>query len=245
MFLGTVTSFAYEISMLFWLPNYLFWWWDVRTVERWMLKDAGDWVYTMVSWTLRGFVCTRWVVRWRGMNVSGVVVGESTSVLGGRRVCGEVVWFVWPACGWRHVTWTWSCDARRFTRRVGGLVEWCLSIFACFGLFEYFDQGSSFRYLYSRVDCECNRPSFLATVFYNASAFNGDLSRWDVATVTDMFGSKSTRLVENDLTWRELMLLWLEGSVGGLGLVVVMWCRDRREVVLKNAWDWVHSHGLL
>jgi hypothetical protein len=33
-------------------------WCDVRTtVERWMLKDAGDGVYTMVYETLRGFVC--------------------------------------------------------------------------------------------------------------------------------------------------------------------------------------------
>jgi hypothetical protein len=52
-----------------------------------VLKDAGDWVYTIVYWTLRDFVCTRWV----GMNVSGVVVGESTSALGDRMVCVEVV----------------------------------------------------------------------------------------------------------------------------------------------------------
>ena len=57
-----------------------------------MLKDAGDRVYTMVYWTLRGFVCASWVVRWRGMNVSWVaVVGESASALGDRRVCVEVV----------------------------------------------------------------------------------------------------------------------------------------------------------
>ncbi len=36
------------------------WWCDVRTVERCMMKDAGDWVYTMVYWTLRGF---EWVFR--------------------------------------------------------------------------------------------------------------------------------------------------------------------------------------
>ncbi len=42
MFLGTVTSFAYGISMLYWLPNYVFDGGDLRTVERWMLKDAGD-----------------------------------------------------------------------------------------------------------------------------------------------------------------------------------------------------------
>jgi surface protein len=45
-----------------------------------------------------------------------------------------------------------------------------------------------------RVDCECNWPSFLATVFADASAFNGDLSQWDVAIVTDMSGSKSIRI---------------------------------------------------
>jgi hypothetical protein len=49
-------------------------------------------VYTMVYWSLRGFVCASWVVRWRGMNVSWVVVvGESASALGDRRVCVEVV----------------------------------------------------------------------------------------------------------------------------------------------------------
>ncbi len=37
--------------------------------------------------TLRGFVFTSCVVRWRGMTVSGVVVGESTSALGDGRVC--------------------------------------------------------------------------------------------------------------------------------------------------------------
>ena len=49
--------------------EYSFWWCDVnvRTVERWrMLKDAGDWVCTMVYWRLRDFVRASWVVRWRG-----------------------------------------------------------------------------------------------------------------------------------------------------------------------------------
>jgi hypothetical protein len=36
---------------------------------------------------------------------------------------------------------------------------------AFFGLSQYFDQGSSFRLLFLRVGSECNRPSFLATVF--------------------------------------------------------------------------------
>ena len=68
-------------------------------------------------------------------------------------------------------------------------------MFAFFGLFEGF-----FRLLFLRVDCECNLPSFLATVFLSASAFNGDLSQWDVAKVTDMSNSKSIRIFENDLT---------------------------------------------
>ncbi len=39
-FLDEITCFlAADIS---------FWWCDVRTVERWMLKNTGDWVYTMV-----------------------------------------------------------------------------------------------------------------------------------------------------------------------------------------------------
>jgi surface protein len=72
-------------------------------------------------------------------------------------------------------------------------------MFTFYGQFEYFDQGSSVCLLFLRVDCECNRLSFLATVFANASAFNGDLSQWDVATVTDMSWSKSIRIGENDL----------------------------------------------
>jgi hypothetical protein len=59
-----------------------------------MLKDAGDWVFTIVYWTLHDFVCTRWLVRRRGMNITGVVVGESTSVLGDRRICVEVFRFM-------------------------------------------------------------------------------------------------------------------------------------------------------
>ena len=50
--------------------------------------------------------------------------------------------------------------------------------------------------LFLRVDCECNRPPLFATVFYDASAFNGDLNQWDVANVTDMFQSKSIRMLE-------------------------------------------------
>jgi surface protein len=71
---------------------------------------------------------------------------------------------------------------------------------AIVGLSQYFDQGSSFRLLLLRVDCECNRPSFLATVFTDAYAFNGDVSRWDVAKVTNMDLSKSIYIAENEFS---------------------------------------------
>jgi hypothetical protein len=54
----------------------------MREIEgtRWLV---GRWVVLCVH--------VGWFVGWRGMNVSGVVVGESTSALGDRRVCVEVV----------------------------------------------------------------------------------------------------------------------------------------------------------
>ncbi len=51
-----------------------------------------------------------------------------------------------------------------------------------------------------RAYCECNPPSMLATVFYMAEAFKGDLNQWNVAKVTDMSSSKSIRIVANNLT---------------------------------------------
>jgi surface protein len=103
--------------------------------------------------------------------------------------------------------------------------------------------------LFLRVDCECNRPSFLATVFSGAIAFNGDLSLWDVAKVTEMNGSKSVRILTNGLTWRELMLLGLEGSVGGLGwwwwwdvMMVERWRWSMRDVECTLSWPIVTTH---
>ncbi len=46
----------------------------------------------MVYWTLRGIVGGGWVVRWRGVNASFVVVVDgSASALGDRRFYVEVV----------------------------------------------------------------------------------------------------------------------------------------------------------
>jgi hypothetical protein len=59
---------------------------------------------------------------------------------------------------------------------------------------------SSFHLPFLRVDCECNRPSLRVTVFYGASAFNGDLRQWDVAKVITKALSESIRILENDLT---------------------------------------------
>ncbi len=126
-----------------------------------------------------------------------------------------------------------------------GLVEWCTNLKSgclLWAVAVVFNQCSFFRLLFLRVDFEYNRPSFLATVFSYNSAFNGDLNQWDVAKVTTMVQSKSIRIVENALTWHEVMLLRLEeGSVGCLWLVVMMWCKDGREVVLKNGGDGVLS----
>ncbi len=54
---------------------------------------------------------------------------------------------------------------------------------------------------FSCVDCERNLLSFLATVFYGGygTAFNGDISKWDVSKVTNINSSKSIRIFENDL----------------------------------------------
>ena len=46
---------------------------------------------------------------------------------------------------------------------------------------------------------------FFATVFYYASAFNGDLSQWNVASVTSMSNSKSRSILEKDLAGREFL----------------------------------------
>ncbi len=81
----------------------------------------------------------------------------------------------------------------------------------------------------ARCDCEWNLHTFLAIVFYLASSFNGNLNQWDVAKVSDMSYSKSIRIVESDLTWRELMRF----QSGALGFVVV-WCKDGSEVL----WCW-------
>ena len=79
---------------------------------------------------------------------------------------------------------------------------------AFFGLLQYCDRGrvAFFRLiLFVRVDCECNRPSFFATVFRYASAFNGNLSQWNVASVTTMSYSKSISILEKDFTGREFL----------------------------------------
>ncbi len=74
------------------------------------------------------------------------------------------------------------------------------------GLSQYFDWCCS-AFFSCALTCESNRPSFLATVFREASIFNGDLKQWDVANVNNMLYSKSIRVVENDPTWRELMTI--------------------------------------
>jgi hypothetical protein len=93
-------------------------------------------------------------------------------------------------------------------------------MFAFFGLSQYYDQGSS-AFFSCALTVNVIGPCFLATVFYQASAFNGDLYKWNVAEVTTMYQSKSIRIAENDLTSRELIHSdWRVQS--GVGLVVMM-----------------------
>ncbi len=109
-----------------------------------------------------------------------------------------------------HVKWTCCCNWMDWWR-----------MFCLLGAVTVF-WSEFFRPLFFlRVDCEWNQPSFLAIVFNGAIAFNGDLNQWDVAKVTTMAASKSIRIVEDDFTWHELMLLWLGGIVGVLELVVM------------------------
>ncbi len=83
---------------------------------------------------------------------------------------------------------------------LGGGLGWRSGV-CTLELSKYFDQSFFFRLLFLRDDFECNQSSFLAKVFNSASAFNGDLSRWDVAAVTNMLVSKSTFIiVESGLT---------------------------------------------
>ncbi len=81
-----------------------------------------------------------------------------------------------------------------------------------------------------RVDCEHNQPTFLATVFYQATAFNRDLNQWDVAKVTTMQTSKwrMTWLV----TWTHAIVI--EGFSRGVELMVMMWCKDCIEMVARR-----------
>jgi hypothetical protein len=232
-----VMRFPYEISC-FWLPNFSFWWCDVRTVERWVFKDVGDCMYigrcVVLSVQVGWFVGGGWMGTW-------VVVGASASVsvsaLGNRRVCVEVVWFVSPACitpsryaclGDVHAMLLWFKEVHSGVW-VGEVlyITWRMSAFL--GLSQCCDQGSSFCLLFLRVDCECNRASFLATVFFEASAFNGDLNQWDVAKVTSMHQSKSIHILENALTWRSTYIV-IGGFSRGLGLMVMMWSKFDREV---------------
>ncbi len=133
------------------------------------------------------------------------------------RVHWETEGFVSPACiassivwGWCNVIWTCCCDSRRFTRGLGWWRDVCHLKNVCllWAVTVLWLEGSSFRLLFLRA-LTLNVIGFLvllATVFESASAFNGDLSKWDVAKVTTISGSESIRIVENDLTWRELML---------------------------------------
>ncbi len=68
--------------------------------------------------------------------------------------------------------------------------------------FAFFGVGGSSAFFSCALLVNVIVLLFLATVFYGAEAFNGDLNQWDVAKVTSFNWewSKSIRIVENDLT---------------------------------------------
>jgi surface protein len=80
---------------------------------------------------------------------------------------------------------------------------------------------------------------FLAAVFYQASAFNGDLNQWNVAKVTTMSNSKSIRIVENDVN--SCYCYWRIQSGVGVGVDVL--CKGGREMVLKHVGYCVYCHN--
>ncbi len=82
---------------------------------------------------------------------------------------------------------------------VGGVMDVLQRMFAFFGLSQYCDQGSS-AFFSCVLTVNVIDLLFLATVFFRASAFNGDLNQWNVATVTNMYRSKSIRILANALT---------------------------------------------
>jgi surface protein len=73
-------------------------------------------------------------------------------------------------------------------------------MFSFFGLSQYFDMGSSAFYFCHSILNAIGHFLWKHAGFLKASAFNGDLNKWNVANVTIMQGSKSIRIVENGLT---------------------------------------------
>jgi surface protein len=53
---------------------------------------------------------------------------------------------------------------------------------------------------------DVSRVTTMSNTFRKSSAFNSDISKWDVSRVTNMRNSKSIRILENDLTWRNMLL---------------------------------------
>jgi hypothetical protein len=200
-------------------------WWCFGTLWD-VLMRVGLWlVKVQVLWETEEFVCTLW---------------DSCH----EYALHSVDTYVW---GWCNVTWTCSCDSRRFIRwgvgwrnAVCNLKNVCPSLgWLSFVIRVVFRLSVNACWLANLICL-----FFPATVFY-LSVFNGDLSQWDVAKVTEMGYSKSMRSVDIDLSWRELMPLRLEDLVGsygwGWGCDVKMlerWC-------WRCGRDWVHSHGPL
>ncbi len=153
-------------------------------------------------------------------------------------ICVKVSQYLWCRRTWRALMrrplWE-GLDVPLNSRGFGVGVEEAMGGSSAFT--EVIFWSGFFHLLFLRIDCGCNGPSCLVTVFQSAYAFNGELNQWDVSKVSGFSDSKSMRMVENDLTWCELLLLWSEGSLGGLGWwwwcdvkMVERWCWSMREM---------------
>ncbi len=232
------------------------WWCDVRTVESWMLKDAEDWVYTMVYWTLRGFVCASWVVR---------LVGKECKLGGGQvqvRVRWEAEGFVWKLFDSCHqhalhqksirmfedvVTWPEHAFVMQ-GGSLGGLklVGWCVSIWrmsAFFGLFEYFDQGSSASFSCT-LTVNVIGFLFLRQCFYRlppltATSISGTSRKWPIWITVSQY-------VYWRMNWRDVNSCYCDRRVQSRVWVWVWWWWFDVKMIERWFWrivgNWVYSH---
>jgi hypothetical protein len=182
-----VVTRSLDVISCFLTAEISFWWCDVRAVERWMLKDAGDWVYTLVlcvevGWFIGGGnECKLGGGRWklecvgRQKGLCGSYLIRITSML----YIKSIRMFEDNVTSPEHAI---VIDGGSIGGWVGGVLYVLWRMFTIFGLFEYFDQGSSAflscaltvrDFLLSRRCAMflCNLPRFTAYFLCKISSF--------------------------------------------------------------------------